>query len=180
VLNGLGPEFNSFVVVVTIIAISCTDPLHFTDIHGLLLSHEALLTAQTPQTSLPSFSSPTAFYTRSTHPNKYNPRPNTYRHPKPFPPPQTPKSPSYQYQPQPTASKFVCQICSKPVHSVKICHWRYDIPNLSPYQAFTLSKSVTGGMISQICLPIKHSLLSHLLLIHHQLNGCWTLVQQIM
>jgi hypothetical protein len=141
VLNGLGPEFNSFVVVVTIIATSCTDPLHFTDIHGLLLSHEALLTAQTPQTSLPSFSSPTAFYTRSTHPNKYNPRPNTYRHPKPFPPPQTPKSPSYQYQPQPTASKFVCQICSKPVHSVKICHWRYDIPNLSPYQAFTAQSS---------------------------------------
>jgi gag-polypeptide of LTR copia-type len=51
VLNGLGHEFNSFVVAVIIAATSRTDSLHFADIHRLLLSHEALLTAQTPPSS---------------------------------------------------------------------------------------------------------------------------------
>jgi hypothetical protein len=160
VLNGLGPKFNSFVVAVTTAATSRADPLRFANIHGLLLNHEALLTAQTPQTSLPSFSSRTTFYTRSNYPNGYNLRPNTYRHPKPFSPTQTLKPPNLQYQPRPNAPirptyralfnpptgprpnkykdpKFVCQIYSKSGHSVKIFHWRYDISNSSPYQALT-------------------------------------------
>jgi gag-polypeptide of LTR copia-type len=41
VLAGLGPDYNSFYAVVT--TANRTDPISFPDLHGLLLSHEALL-----------------------------------------------------------------------------------------------------------------------------------------
>lgn len=42
VLNGLGSEFNSFIVALT----TRTDPISLTDLHGFLLTHEALLSSQ--------------------------------------------------------------------------------------------------------------------------------------
>lgn len=73
VLNGLGPDYNPFVMA----ANTRNDPLSFSDLHGLLLSHEALpnsqsapLTTTNSTTSLPSLASPPAFYnntSRSTY-----------------------------------------------------------------------------------------------------------------
>jgi gag-polypeptide of LTR copia-type len=74
VLNGLGAEFNSFTVVVT--TVSRRDPLSFTDIHGMLLSHEALLTDQgSISNSLPYASAPQALMakTRSGYKPRYQP-----------------------------------------------------------------------------------------------------------
>lgn len=72
VLNDLGAEFNPFVVTVT--TASRHSPLSFSDLHGLLLSHEHLLQGQTTIASLLSIESPAAFATH-THPNFHRPAP---------------------------------------------------------------------------------------------------------
>lgn len=51
VLNGLGAEYNPFVIAVT--TASRHSPLSFADLHGLLLSHEHLLQGQSTTSSLP-------------------------------------------------------------------------------------------------------------------------------
>jgi gag-polypeptide of LTR copia-type len=55
VLNGLGSDFNSFIVAIT----TRSDPLSIEELHGFLLSHEALLNSQHQSPS--SFES-VAFY----------------------------------------------------------------------------------------------------------------------
>jgi gag-polypeptide of LTR copia-type len=54
-LNGLGSDFNSFVVAIT----TRSDPLSIEELHGFLLSHEALLNSQHQS---PSSFEPVAFY----------------------------------------------------------------------------------------------------------------------
>lgn len=96
---GIGPDFNSFVVAVN--TASRNDPLRFSDLCGLLLAHEALLSAQTPTAALPSLSSSSAFYTRPNQQFGSNPKSN-YRPPKPpFPQNPNPTSNRTSNQPKP-------------------------------------------------------------------------------
>lgn len=60
ILNGLGPEYNSFVITITTRA----EPLAIADLHSFLLTHENLLNTQSGlaavSSSLPSSQNPTA------------------------------------------------------------------------------------------------------------------------
>lgn len=145
VLNGLGAEYNPFVIAVT--TASRHSPLSFSDIHGLLLSHEHLLQGQSTTAALPLADSPAAFATRSSFSGlpRSNNRPNQYCHaprlnytPRPpqqlsFGPQPSPNGgnnsirPSYQvrssYQAGPRPLKPQCQICLKIGHTAKVCYY---------------------------------------------------------
>lgn len=83
-LNGLGPEYNSFVTSVT--TSSRHQPFSFSDLHGMLLSYESRLQGQSAHgsISLPSVDSPNAFLVRpksnypSFQPRTNNPNPPGY------------------------------------------------------------------------------------------------------
>jgi gag-polypeptide of LTR copia-type len=63
-LNGLGPEFNSFVT--SVITSSRLQPFSFADLHGMLLSYESRLQGQSSiSPSLPSTDHPSTFMTKS-------------------------------------------------------------------------------------------------------------------
>ncbi|KAJ1704596.1 hypothetical protein LUZ63_004375 [Rhynchospora breviuscula] len=130
-INGLGVDYNPVVAAVKIT--SRHAPYSFSDLRGLLLSHEALLKSQ-------SVSHNSAFYAGRGYPrNKFNQNNGTR-------PPQYQTRP-YQYQnngTRPTGTQSVpaqntgtqsadsikpsCQICTKFGHSAKLCYRRYD-PN---------------------------------------------------
>ncbi|KAJ1692760.1 hypothetical protein LUZ63_009458 [Rhynchospora breviuscula] len=59
ILNGLGPEFNPFVAALT--ATNRNEALSFSDLQGMLLSHEALINSQMAASSS---STPSAFFTQ--------------------------------------------------------------------------------------------------------------------
>ena len=60
ILNGLGSDFNSFIVAIT----TRSEPLSLSDLHGFLLTHEALLTSQHHPISAQS-ADPAAYYAHS-------------------------------------------------------------------------------------------------------------------
>ncbi|KAJ1700906.1 hypothetical protein LUZ63_000685 [Rhynchospora breviuscula] len=74
ILNGLGPEFNPFVAALT--ATNRNKALSFSDLRGMLLSHEALINSQMAASSS---STPSAFFTQpaSGFPRPFNPNPST-------------------------------------------------------------------------------------------------------
>ncbi|KAJ4793324.1 polyprotein [Rhynchospora pubera] len=148
ILNGLGSEFNPFVAAVT--ATNRSEVITFSDLHGMLLSHEALLNSQMTVSS----STPSAFFTNpasgsaSNYPNpKHNgsgnrgrggplvSQPNNSTGSICFPPPIpfSGTTSSYQHQtPLPNSTQETsstqrqCQICKKYGHIAKQCRWRYQ------------------------------------------------------
>jgi hypothetical protein len=65
----LGLDYNSFIVFINTAHYS--EALTFFNLHGLLISHEALLQSQyTSNSTLPSLSSPSIFVSRSTDLNE--------------------------------------------------------------------------------------------------------------
>lgn len=150
VLNGLGAEYNPFVIAVT--TASRHTPLSFADLHGLLLSHEHLLQGQSTTSSLPSVDSPATFATRPAPQQRSfsslrlsNPLYSQQRYNRPHP---AQVRPSYysglaQYRPNfsgsfpaqgfrsaqsngPRPVKPQCQICMKIGHTAKICYYRFS------------------------------------------------------
>ncbi|KAJ3686455.1 hypothetical protein LUZ61_015619 [Rhynchospora tenuis] len=143
-INGLGSDYLPAVAAVN--AASVYSPFSFSNLHGLILSHEALLKSH----SAPA----TAFYVgrggydrgRGSYPNPnsqaappttsigYNPRAQ-YRPPTPH----VSNGPSAQ-QLSPVL-KPTCQICKKLGHEADLCYKRYDPdPNWKPnprFQAFS-------------------------------------------
>jgi hypothetical protein len=125
-INGLGSEYNLIVVVVSATRFHGT--FTFSDLWGLLLSHEALLKIQIVTNS-------SAFYAgsdRGGNNNRYR-----QQHPPPF---QTRSTnnlhrPNNSFGPSLPASgllgsapehKPICQICTRVSHSAKLCFRRYD------------------------------------------------------
>lgn len=80
-LNGLGPEFNSFVISITISSANRSQPFTFADLHGMLLGFEKLIEGQSPNiTSLPSTDSHSAYLVRPRpgYHNQTRPANSTY------------------------------------------------------------------------------------------------------
>ncbi|KAJ1700890.1 hypothetical protein LUZ63_000669 [Rhynchospora breviuscula] len=149
VLDGLGTEYNSFIVAVN----SRHTPISFLEVQSLLLSHETLLQSQQPQTvALPSSTHPTAFYAHNQS-NNHRPPGNQSRGGRSF---KTrgvaPRPPQHSFRPRfpnsqpllPTpsfsgtgtrsssdnssqSSTETCQICYKRGHTARACWWRCDM-----------------------------------------------------
>jgi gag-polypeptide of LTR copia-type len=152
-LNGLGPEYNSFVTSVT--TSSRHLPFTFSELHGALLNYESRLQGQSSaqSVSLSSTDFPNAFYAKPKSNNSpsfqkrsYNPQPHTnyprqYRLSLSTHQPITqntnqsrPNTFSNQGRTNHTRSTTIidstvkpqCQICSKLGHVAKACYFRYD------------------------------------------------------
>ncbi|KAJ4776116.1 hypothetical protein LUZ62_060373 [Rhynchospora pubera] len=163
VINGLGPEFNSFVAAIT--TSNRHDILTFSELQGFLLSHEALLNSQNASaTSLPS-----AFYSNSHRGNQKGKQgqqvqrapfiqPVSYNKGPILPPPQPNSTGPSNFQSKNSGAKenssassaqtSVCQICKKPNHSAKFCRFRYTPDPLyqqrmSSFQAYTAQPSTS-------------------------------------
>lgn len=144
ILNGLGPDFNSFVVAVTTRA----EPLQLLDLHSFLLTHESLMSSQYQPVSSHN-SDPVALYSqsqRSRGRGQYRGRGGSQQQPPLLPTPTGrgrggPNQPtngrgaqsSSQFSASgsggPNYSNFqqsherpTCQICFKRGHSTLICH----------------------------------------------------------
>ncbi|KAJ4816146.1 hypothetical protein LUZ62_028712 [Rhynchospora pubera] len=150
ILNGLGPEFNPFVAAIT--ATTRNDPITVSDIHGMLLSHEALINSQMAASS----STPAVFFTIPTNAStrqsgsvqsvpsstqrtnvSANRSGNNSQGYIRFPPPvpfsdsasssQTTTLPTQPLnQASNSNSQRQCQICKKYGHGAKQCRWRYQ------------------------------------------------------
>ncbi|KAJ3704083.1 hypothetical protein LUZ61_007788 [Rhynchospora tenuis] len=155
-LNGLGSDYLPFVTSIT--TTHRSDPISFSELHGLLLTHEALLLSQ--HTSIGSPSAFTNFrqnnrnqtryynnqpqnYSQNRQNNNYQPLPalNTSGTTPNCKPPLSPKSTNSMVPPRSQSGpKVLCQICAKPGHPAKLCYFRYEPdPNWKPnpkFQAF--------------------------------------------
>jgi gag-polypeptide of LTR copia-type len=159
VLNGLGSDFNSFVVAIT----TRSDPLSIEELHDFLLSHEALLNSQH---QLSSSFEPVAFYasgcgrgryTRSRGRGSVNSSlllptliqgqtgsyfPSGRGFYSPYNP--SPGVSGQKFSPYgrastftPSGDKLVCQVCKKRGHEAFDCWHRFDNAMYpSPPQAF--------------------------------------------
>jgi Reverse transcriptase (RNA-dependent DNA polymerase)/gag-polypeptide of LTR copia-type len=171
-LNGLGPDFNSFTVVIT----TRNDPISFAEFQGMLFNHENLLLNQNllPQVSSNLISNPSALYARYPQPgnkhNQYRPsRPyfdqNRAILPTPGPRPiyaPTVTTPS-QNQPrgprpnqprgsrpqQTNGAKPTCQVCTKVGHVARFCWYRYDPDPAYPHPIPSASASSPQAYIAQ-------------------------------
>lgn len=150
-----GPKFNAFIVTVT--TSSRRDPLYILDLHGLLLSHEALLISQQPKVIGPDLNAfhsharpqyraqgrPPQSSPRYLAPRPWRSRPPThnYRAPSPrsapgiLPPPPYPPRVPLNPIPQPTSEKPVCQICFRTGHTALVCCFRFT-PDAATPQAY--------------------------------------------
>ncbi|KAJ3691762.1 hypothetical protein LUZ61_020926 [Rhynchospora tenuis] len=144
VTNGLGSEYNAFVAAIT--TTSRHEALSLQDLHGMLLSHEALINSQNDS----SASLPSAFYSNPPRNNSSGYTPNwkgknngangkgntsqqikgpVFNLPKPINQSSQSGPTIFNSQPNNTTSQAVqsalCQICKKPNHSAKFCRFRY-------------------------------------------------------
>ncbi|KAJ4777852.1 polyprotein [Rhynchospora pubera] len=139
-INGLGSDY--LPVVAAVNAASVHSSFSFSDLHTLLLGHEALLKTHTM--------SPAVFYAgRNSHGRPRAPYPNpTAPTTRPDTVPRFPFSQNAtqfvngpDQQTRPASVKLVCQICTRVGHAAKICYKRYDPdPEWKPnprFQAFT-------------------------------------------
>ncbi|KAJ4749591.1 polyprotein [Rhynchospora pubera] len=153
ILNGLGPEFNPFVAAVT--ATNRNEAMTIADLHGMLLSHEALINGQMATSSaVPSaffaqqFNNPTRPFNQGQTMVFSNPRNNNrnrggssqsnstqehFRFPPPVSYPDSASSSTSQNtffsttsNTQPSNNQRQCQICKKYGHVAKQCRWRYQ------------------------------------------------------
>lgn len=142
ILNGLGQNFNSFVVAIT----TRSDPVTIADFHGFVLTHEALLSGQQ---ALPMANSPDlVVFQAGKKKNKSSHRPRPLNQSK-FPPktPILPNSQSTSYFDstrtcgvmgqgrgvvfplnfsQPTRDKPICRISNRRGHPALDCWYRFD------------------------------------------------------
>jgi gag-polypeptide of LTR copia-type len=148
-IQGLGTDYNPVVVAINVAAHH--NPFFFSNLHGLLVSHESLLKSQLSVTVPSAFYTsngnlppPNAFYTNNTsknnnYNNNYKPRLNApyYNNNSPplLPNPvsatnRSPLRPNTATIPQisnPThVSRISCQICFKLGHTGKLCYRRYN------------------------------------------------------
>ncbi|KAJ3708372.1 hypothetical protein LUZ61_012077 [Rhynchospora tenuis] len=167
VLGGLGSEYNSFVMAVN----SRAEPATFAEVQSLVLSHETLLQAQVPSTSLlPSSSNPSAFYaqnnngfTRSNNSSRGGYRQNKGRGFSGRPPHNTSRgggrsvSQSTAIHPPNSGqtgkvstdtssqdNNETCQICFKKGHTARVCWWRCDMRYTDDYNAPQAPSSFSG------------------------------------
>jgi gag-polypeptide of LTR copia-type len=143
-INGLGTEYNA--IVAALATARCHGVFSFSDLRGLLLSHEALLKTQTTSHS-------SAFYAGRGGSSRY--RPPSYSQSASHHRPRDSTTSISQYSTKPhtgpftgslpsqhetlldssshsfsiSASRPICQICSKIGHNAKLCFRRYDKDN---------------------------------------------------
>jgi gag-polypeptide of LTR copia-type len=134
-INGLGTEYNSIAAVVS--TARCYSTFSFSDLRGLLLSHEALLKSHLSSQS-------TTFYVGKN--NAYRARqgnnPNLIYHSRPAI--NSTKPSDSVLGPFPASAvhsdpKPTCQICNKFDHSARLCFRRYDKD--SDQKSFSKSKA---------------------------------------
>ncbi|KAJ4790150.1 polyprotein [Rhynchospora pubera] len=144
-LNGLGSEYLPFITSITTSLRS--DPITFSDLHGLLLTHESLLlshhTSQTNAAAFTNFRQPNRPQNRSNYfpqlPHVRNAGTTVFTQSDNSTGklPITQKPNNSNVSPKP---RIPCQICAKPNHSAKLCYFRYEPdPNWKPnpkFQAF--------------------------------------------
>jgi GAG-pre-integrase domain len=134
ILQGLGPEFDPFVVVVQTSA-----SRSIADLISLLYSHESLLLSRTQaqQSSLPSAQNLIAMYNTKLVP-KFSKNGYRQRHPFVFqqtdaPQPYRPTGPRSTNGPRPPRfnpdKELTCQICYKRGHQARNCWYKADLAN---------------------------------------------------
>jgi hypothetical protein len=148
-VQGLGTDYNPIVVAVN--AAAHHSPFSFSDLHGLLVSHESLLKSQVPVTVPSAFHTTTdnSQFSQAYYTNKpYKPKPNYYNNNSPpllpnpstattRPPSRPPIAPLSQLGNSPYGNKISCQICFKPGHTAKLCYRRYNFdPEWQPNPRF--------------------------------------------
>jgi gag-polypeptide of LTR copia-type len=177
-LNGLGPDFNSFTVVIT----TRNDPISFAEFQGMLFNHENLLLNQNLLPPVSSqISNPSALYTRYPQPGNNKNQNRSYRPyfdqtravlPTPGPRPNytvvpapgqiqprgsRPNQPRGPRPQQTNSPKPTCQVCTKVGHVARFCWHRYDpdpayphhIPSASTPQAYIAQPSHVLGSTSE-------------------------------
>ncbi|KAJ3697958.1 hypothetical protein LUZ61_001663 [Rhynchospora tenuis] len=155
-LNGLGPDYLSFVTSITTALRS--QSISFADLHGLLLNHESLLLSHntSSSTALTTFRQNNRYNTRNNSPPQFpNNRTGTgYQQAQTgnmnCKPPLLPQPNNSNVPPRPQQGpKLMCQICSKPNHSAKLCYFRYEPdPTWKPnprFQAFAAQVPTNGS-----------------------------------
>jgi gag-polypeptide of LTR copia-type len=153
-INGLGSEYGSLIAALS--TVRCHTSFNFSDLRGLLLSHESYLRTQ-------SHSAPQAFHTGRTYGQKqtrfgnqtrpYNTQSSAASHSTPpnanFSKPNSTKtlSPDIITMINSGQIRIPCQICFKMGHITKMCYKRYNKdPNWKPppqYTAYTVQVDST-------------------------------------
>jgi hypothetical protein len=127
IVNGMGPEYNAFVISAT--TTSRHHPFFFSDLHSLLLSHEALLTSQSSVSTLPSLTSPSAFYNQTPFSTGANPRPPYNKNQNPKFNPHINFGPSYKPAQQKIKKPFSSSNTPNPTLRTN----KYKDPPFSPF-----------------------------------------------